>query len=274
MIKCKICNKEFKNELGARGHSRIHSPKEKKRIELKTSQYKNITDEIFIKFLDNKYTKWYYSIISQARKKNYSGYTEKHHVIPRSLGGGNGNNIVKLSAKEHYMCHLLLTKMINEKTKFYYKMILAFNMMSTKSNNQDRNYINLKKYEKIKNDLSIAKSISQTGSKNSQYGKIWISHLDMEISKKILPNELDTYIKKGWIKKRIYDFKTYKEKNTKTIKLSHENCNNFTDFYNLDLNNKKIHECYIKGLSTREIAKIVNMSHVTISNKIKVIKKL
>ena len=46
---------------------------------------------------------------------NYKGYLEKHHIIPKckSFGGSkNGkNNLVKLTPKEHYICHLLLMKM-------------------------------------------------------------------------------------------------------------------------------------------------------------------
>ena len=64
-------------------------------------------------FIINKYKKWYDSIIKNARDRNISSgtYFEKHHIVPRSLGGGNGkDNLVLLSAREHFLCHLLLTK--------------------------------------------------------------------------------------------------------------------------------------------------------------------
>jgi hypothetical protein len=74
-------------------------------------------------FIDNKYTAWYYKIISNAQNNGRIGYTESHHIIPksffkkRSLSGwldenpDNPDNIVNLTAKEHFVCHLLLTKM-------------------------------------------------------------------------------------------------------------------------------------------------------------------
>jgi hypothetical protein len=80
-------------------------------------------------FLANKYTSWYNSIINNAtgRLLPPNIYLERHHIIPdcfyiknRSKGKrpgwlqGNPNdpaNIVKLTAKEHFMCHWLLTKM-------------------------------------------------------------------------------------------------------------------------------------------------------------------
>jgi hypothetical protein len=67
-------------------------------------------------FIQNKYTYWYYGIISNAQLRNLpkNTYIEKHHIIPRSLGGTNEHtNLVKLTAREHFVCHLLLTKMVN-----------------------------------------------------------------------------------------------------------------------------------------------------------------
>jgi hypothetical protein len=65
-------------------------------------------------YLTNKYTKWYESIITNSQLRvNQTGYFEKHHIIPKSLGGSNDpSNLVKLTPKEHYICHLLLTKMV------------------------------------------------------------------------------------------------------------------------------------------------------------------
>lgn len=63
-------------------------------------------------FLKNKYTKLYYAIIEQANNRLTSGYVEKHHIIPKSLGGiDEQSNIVALTAREHFICHQLLTKM-------------------------------------------------------------------------------------------------------------------------------------------------------------------
>lgn len=64
-------------------------------------------------FLENKYSVWYYKIINNAKHRITTGYTEKHHIIPRSLTGtDDDSNIVKLTAREHFVCHLLLTKMV------------------------------------------------------------------------------------------------------------------------------------------------------------------
>lgn len=63
-------------------------------------------------YLQNKYTRWYYNIVNAAQNRSINGYVEKHHIIPKSLGGSNKKiNIVSLTAREHFICHWLLTKM-------------------------------------------------------------------------------------------------------------------------------------------------------------------
>ena len=75
-------------------------------------------------YLTNKYTQWYQAIVAKSSLRvNNVGYVEKHHILPKSLGGTNDpSNIIKLTPKEHYICHLLLTKMVdgNNRHKMWY----------------------------------------------------------------------------------------------------------------------------------------------------------
>ena len=69
-------------------------------------------------FLENKYTATYWKIISNARIKGPVGYKERHHVIPKSMGGSDDpENLVDLSLRQHFICHRLLTKMTTGKSK-------------------------------------------------------------------------------------------------------------------------------------------------------------
>lgn len=62
-------------------------------------------------FIVNKYFHWYHSIIASARTIERSGYTESHHILPKSLGGSNAkDNLVELTAREHFICHQLLAR--------------------------------------------------------------------------------------------------------------------------------------------------------------------
>lgn len=59
------------------------------------------------------------------RRVEVVGYSEKHHVIPRCLGGGNSkDNLVILTAAEHYIAHLLLMKMHPERRNMALPIIL------------------------------------------------------------------------------------------------------------------------------------------------------
>ena len=124
------------------------------------------------------YERLYYEIITNRKKDPYDGYTENHHIKPKSLGGADKkDNLVKLSAREHFICHYLLTKMFPKETFEWYKMIYAFSMMKMESLNQNR-YFNSHLYESLKEDFSSAHSFHQKGIKNSQYGTAWYIHKD------------------------------------------------------------------------------------------------
>lgn len=44
-------------------------------------------------YLDNKYTRWYFSIINNAKQRaTPEGYTENHHIVPLCLGGDNSRH--------------------------------------------------------------------------------------------------------------------------------------------------------------------------------------
>ena len=69
-----------------------------------------------------EYSKVYNRIIARGKerghdKKKLEGYYEAHHILPKCLGGDDSKeNLVLLTAKEHFICHLLLEKMYpNEK---------------------------------------------------------------------------------------------------------------------------------------------------------------
>jgi len=58
------------------------------------------------------YKKLYNNLIKNAQtRKRKMDIVEKHHIIPKSLGGDNNKiNIVNLSLREHFIAHKLLTK--------------------------------------------------------------------------------------------------------------------------------------------------------------------
>jgi len=58
------------------------------------------------------YVAHYDRLIARARCRELAGYTETHHVLPRSMGGGDEpENLADLTPEEHYVAHQLLVKM-------------------------------------------------------------------------------------------------------------------------------------------------------------------
>lgn len=105
-------------------------------------------------FIDNKYSRWYNTIIKRAQTRTIIGYVEKHHIIPKSLGGSNAkSNIVSLTAREHFICHMLLPKMVDGMQR--QKMIHAWWAMATlKKDCQDRYQLNSLEYESVRQEYS------------------------------------------------------------------------------------------------------------------------
>ena len=113
-------------------------------------------------YLQNKYTKCYYNIIDRAKSRDLSKetYTEKHHIIPKSLGGlNNKDNLVKLTAKEHRLAHILLPRMpidpLHTKSMWY----ALWMMLRTKNTNQQRKISKGSAFEVAK--IKVAENSSQ-----------------------------------------------------------------------------------------------------------------
>lgn len=54
----------------------------------------------------------YGRLIERGRNRVLDGYRERHHIVPKCLGGGNDkSNLVDLTPEEHFIAHLLLAKL-------------------------------------------------------------------------------------------------------------------------------------------------------------------
>ena len=60
---------------------------------------------------DTKYLKWYFNIINKRRVEllDKSSNTDRHHVYPKFIFGKN-LDLVRLTIREHILCHILLWK--------------------------------------------------------------------------------------------------------------------------------------------------------------------
>lgn len=86
---------------------------------------------------------------------NTIGYTENHHILPRSMGGSNkSENLIRFTARQHFLAHWMLWKAYRNK-----QMNFAFKMMQYSSNKSQKTHrywkLNSGTYEKLKKENVI-----------------------------------------------------------------------------------------------------------------------
>jgi predicted membrane protein len=127
-------------------------------------------------FLNNKYSTWYYNIINNSKNRLLTGYKEKHHIIPRCLGGKDTKeNLAILTAREHFIVHLLLCKFTIGQAKI--KMLYAFHAMCTFKNAGRYNKVNSRLVEKIRSNYKFTEEHKR---------KISEAHKGKTISKELI----------------------------------------------------------------------------------------
>lgn len=198
-------------------------------------------------FLKNKYSKWYLSIIEKAvldnRKKSTQIYYEKHHIIPKSIDPEFSNlklnswNGVLLTAKEHFICHLLLTKMVTGiyRTKMVYAL---WHLQNQKNKFQGKRFTsNL--YEVYKVKMQEELSIERKGKTlEERYGVCRAAEIKESFSKrkprgKVLQEEKDKLSENMKQLHQTKPWKRFMQTNGQLPKDTCPHCNKTMDVGNL-----------------------------------------
>ena len=99
------------------------------------------------------YKRIYDNVIVNAkncnRRKCKGVYYENHHILPKCMGGTNNvENLVLLTAKEHFVCHMLLCEIYSD-NKLKYALFRLIN-----SQGKQGYRVTAKTYERIKLEYS------------------------------------------------------------------------------------------------------------------------
>ena len=98
---------------------------------------------------NNKYQKWYDHLIDRARNRTIEGYVERHHIVPKSLGGTDEeSNLVDLTAREHLIAHMLLPRFAENKKPMWQALWCMVHMGEVK--------LTGRLYEQVKIEISAA----------------------------------------------------------------------------------------------------------------------
>jgi hypothetical protein len=123
------------------------------------------------------YQKIHDQIIDRARTRKITGYKERHHIIPRCMGGDNSaENLVDLTAREHFIIHKLLCE-IYPNHHGIFKGYYAMAMLKQTSRNIS---ISSREYDYLRKEFSKR----NCGELNHYFGK---KH-SAEIRKKMSEN--------------------------------------------------------------------------------------
>ena len=204
------------------------------------------------------YEKIYNKIIEISKNRILEGYKEKHHIIPKCLGGDNSNtNITCLTAKEHFICHKLLCEIYKDSEKLKY----AYWLMCISSNiYQKRDYrVSSKEYQRLKEEMSVIRS-------NQMIGKrLGFKHSDKTIDKIKFARSKQIFSEESMLKKS-----ESLKNNKNALGVKHTDVqNNNKSIIIRELRGKK---CIINDIEFDTIvdaSKYFNIPANTLSNKLK-----
>jgi hypothetical protein len=123
------------------------------------------------------YKNIYDRLVQNAQNRNLSGYAERHHIVPKCMGGDNSkSNVVHLSAKEHFIAHKLLVRIYPHTKGVWYALIAMGRIVEFKSrifeSERQKAYAMRKgtKYsEESKKKMSLAKLGKASNSPETQF---------------------------------------------------------------------------------------------------------
>ena len=130
---------------------------------------------------------------SENRQKGTGIYYEKHHIIPRCLGGSdNKENLILLTAREHFLAHWLLHEIYPENRK----LSIAFWMMCNVKDNYQERYIpssRIIEYSKQHFSINHISKLTYYKEKLSSFrkGKTYEELYGLEKSKKLKKQKAD-----------------------------------------------------------------------------------
>ena len=126
------------------------------------------------------YKQIYNQLISKRQQETppENCYTETHHIKPKCLGGTNETtNLVKLTAREHYIAHLLLAKIYNT-----YGMYAAVIYMQTGRFKNRKFKFNSRLYQKIREEFANKMSQKMKGKTSWNKGKKMSNDFKQKVS--------------------------------------------------------------------------------------------
>jgi len=151
------------------------------------------------------YQKIYEQIVNRALSRGRpNDEYDRHHIVPRSMGGPDyESNLVNLTLREHFICHLILARMYGG------PMIRAAFMMSSNRKYNNRQYASLRTsyiVNFMQGDMNPSRRFPWTDEQKKKIGIVakgrkWVNNgVDSCMAKDEKLNEL---LANGWVHGRL-----------------------------------------------------------------------
>ena len=142
------------------------------------------------------YKKHYDILCERGKQRSLDCYTEKHHIIPRCLGGTDEpENITELTPEEHYVAHQLLVKMFPDNKGLIWA---ALQMTGHENGKRNNNKVYGWLRRKIRDEAK-----QRTGKRNGSFNKCWFYNPKTLHNIKCHESEVPAgYIKGRYVKKQ------------------------------------------------------------------------
>jgi hypothetical protein len=137
------------------------------------------------------YEKIYNDLISKAKSENRvkgeGVYYETHHITPRCVGGSDdSDNLVNLTAKEHFIAHKLLCEIYPGENKLMYAYWCMVSFIK-----DGRNYrIGAREFDRVRNEFIV---------RISEYNTVWTKEEVLEIADGMKATEFREYHKGAYM---------------------------------------------------------------------------
>lgn len=114
------------------------------------------------------YQRIYDNLVFKGKNRTLTGYKEKHHIIPRCMGGSDDiENLVNLTPEEHFLAHQLLIKIYPDVPGLAYAILI----MSKSSQYNGR--VNNKMFGWLRRKVADANSKRFKGKTRPPRSKEW-----------------------------------------------------------------------------------------------------
>ncbi len=129
------------------------------------------------------YSKHYNKLIERAKNRLLECYTERHHIVPKCMGGSDdADNLVRLTPEEHYVAHQLLVKMYPENYKLLYaaRAMTMLDIHQKRSRNKEYSWLR-KKFVKRQSEFMTGNTFG-VGRTPWNKGKTWSDETKKKMS--------------------------------------------------------------------------------------------